>query len=385
MNKLTKAFFMLTLLFGGWALSSCEPDGGEPTPTTTGIELLTSTPLIVADGEEEAVLTVKFNGVDVTDSALIYMNKKRVKSNRFSTENPGSYDFFASYKGKVSKTITIQAANPALYVALPADSQPEKFDGFDRKVLVAEGTGTWCGYCPYMIKALELFCESGANADKAVIVATHSSDEFSNAASDAAIRTMRISSFPSCALNLNPEVLVENRGLDMNVENINSMVGMEMLDKARVGISASTAVSVDSTIVGVRAAVKVGAEGNYRINAWLIEDGVPAMQTSNWPDFSDGMANVLIDHNHILRDASCTSFIQGQVLSQKGACAAGEVIEFYHEFNTVAASVANVANCKIAVLVSATSGTSSNYYVNNIIECHVGDSVPFAYNTTDED
>lgn len=385
MNKLTKAFFMLTLLFGGWALSSCEPDGGEPTPTTTGIELLTSTSLIVADGEEEAVLTVKFNGVDVTDSALIYMNKKRVKSNRFSTENPGSYDFFASYKGKVSKTITIQAANPALYVALPADSQPEKFDGFDRKVLVAEGTGTWCGYCPYMIKALELFCESGANADKAVIVATHSSDEFSNAASDAAIRTMRISSFPSCALNLNPEVLVENRGLDMNVENINSMVGMEMLDKARVGISASTAVSVDSTIVGVRAAVKVGAEGNYRINAWLIEDGVPAMQTSNWPDFSDGMANVLIDHNHILRDASCTSFIQGQVLSQKGACAAGEVIEFYHEFNTVAANVANVANCKIAVLVSATSGTSSNYYVNNIIECHVGDSVPFAYNTTDED
>ena len=380
MNKLTKAFFMLTLLFGGWALSSCEPDGGEPTPTTTGIELLTSTPLIVADGEEEAVLTVKFNGVDVTDSALIYMNKKRVKSNRFSTENPGSYAFFASYKGKVSKTITIQAANPALYVALPADSQPEKFDGFDRKVLVAEGTGTWCGYCPYMIKALELFCESGANADKAVVVAAHSGDEFGNAASDAAIRVMQISSFPSCVLNLNPEVLVMNQGLEVNVENINSMVGMELLDKARVGISASTAVSVDSTIVGVRAAVKVGAEGNYRINAWLIEDGVPAMQSSNWPEFSDGMAEVLINHNHILRDASCTSFIQGQVLSQKGACAAGEVIEFYHEFDAVAANVTNVANCKIAVLVTATSGTSSNYYVNNIIECPVGSSVPFAYN-----
>ena len=380
MNKLTKAFFMLTLLFGGWTLSSCEPDGGEPTPTPTGIELLTSTSLIVADGEEEAVLTIKYNGVDVTDSALLYMNKKRVKSNRFSTDKPGAYDFFASYKGKVSKTITIQAANPALYVALPADSQPEKFDGFERKVLVAEGTGTWCGYCPFMIRALELFGESGANADKAVIVATHSSDEFSNAASDAAIRTMRISSFPSCALNLNPEVLVENRGLDMNVENINSMVGMEMLDKARVGISASTAVSVDCTIVGVRAAVKVGAEGNYRINAWLIEDGVPAMQSSNWPEFSDGMAEVLINHNHILRDASCTSFIQGQVLSQKGACAAGEVIEFYHEFDAVAANVTNVANCKIAVLVTATSGTSSNYYVNNIIECPVGGSVPFAYN-----
>ena len=342
--------------------------------------LSVSSDMLIANGTDELVFTAMVGDVDVTVEAALYVNNKQMSSNRFSTEQAGSYKFFASYKGKLSNYITINAANPALYVELPEDSQVDKFSDFQRKVLVTEGTGTWCGYCPYMITALDLFSEYGSNADKAVIVAIHSGDEFSNAASDAAVSACRITGFPSCVFNLNPDALLENNDPNVNAENLNTMVSMELMETARVGIAAATAVSADGTIVGVRAAVKVGKDGKYRINAWLIEDGVPAYQTSNWYEFSNGKSTVLIDHMHILRGASCVSPIQGQLLGEKGDCAAGDVLEYYHEFDVAKAGIANVANCKVAVMVTATTGSSSKFLVNNIIECSVGESVPFAYN-----
>lgn len=386
MKKIANIFFVLTLLLGGTSLVSCEKfsflQGGEGTEQEGGTEnngqttpavktavLSASTSIIIADGEDEVTFTVLFGEQDVTDSVYLYVDNKRMSSNRFSTDKAGSYKFFASYKGKISNTVVITAANPALYIGLPEDSQPDKFDGFDRKVLVAEGTGTWCGLCPYMIRALELFEENGSNASKAVIVATHSGDEFSNQASEAAVVAMKIKGFPSCVLNLDPEILVENNNPDINAEYINTMVGMELKEAARVGIAATTAVSADSTVVGVRTAVKVGEEGSYRINAWLIEDGVEAYQNG---------AEV-IDHKHILRAASHVSPIQGVLLGEKETCSAGEQVEFYYEFDTKKADVESVENCKVVVLVTATNGTSSKYVVNNIIECPVGESVPFAY------
>ena len=382
MTQSSKIFSLLALLFIGWGLSSCEEiysGEDDTTPIEMGLVVYPSSYIIIADGEDEAVLTVKFDGINVTDSSVIYMNKKRMKSNRFSTEKSGDYEVFASYKGKVSKTVTIKAANPTLYVDLPEDGQKEKFSDFQRKVLVAEGTGTWCGYCPYMITALEIFRENGSNADKAVIVAMHSGDEFSNAASDAAVAPTAKKGFPHCVFNLNPEIILQNDYPSVTAEKINSMVGMELKEEARVGITAATAVSKDSAVVAVRAAIKIGQEGNYRINAWLIEDGVPEYQSSQWPEFSDNKSTVLIDHMHILRDASCISPIQGKLLNEKGACKKGETVDFFHEFDVIEANISNVANCKIAVIVTATSGTSSTYFVNNIVECKVGDSVPFAY------
>ena len=383
MAKLSKLSLLLAFILGGWSFSSCEaPESGDDNTSTVvkGLVIYTSSPVIIADGKEEAILTVKSDGIDVTSSAIIYKNKARMNGNRFITENPGNYEFFASYKGKVSRTIVVKAANPALYVELPQDVQVNKFSDFQRKVLVAEGTYTTCPNCPYMIRAMELFSEKGANANKAVIVAAHTGDEFSNPASEAAVRTMRMTYFPCCAFNLNPDIAIGNDYPETNAEKINAIVGMELMEDARVGIASATAISKDSTLVAVRAAVKVGKDGSYRINAWLIEDGVLGYQSSNWPEFSDGKYTVLIDHMHILRDASCVSPIQGELLGEKDACVEGDVIEFYHEFDVTESNVANTANCKVAVLVTATSGTSSVYYVNNIVECKVGESVPFAYN-----
>ena len=367
MKKVFNGLFTLALLVSSFCFTSCEQSEIEGE-----LVLSVSASLIVANGTDELVLTAKVGDVDVTSEMELYVNNIIMNGNVFSTQYPGEYKFYAYYKGQVSNKITINAANPALYVNLPADSQADKFTGFQRKVLVAEATGTWCGYCPYMIAALELFSESGSNAKKAVIVATHSGDEFSNNASEAAISAMKVPGFPSCVMNLNPDVLVQNNLYpSVNAETINTLVGMELKEAARVGIATATAVSLDGTIVGVRAGVKIGKEGKYRINAWLIEDGVDAYQSG---------AESVISHMHILRSASCPSPIHGALLGGKETCSAGETIEFYHEFNAKKAGVSNIANCKVAVMVTSASGDSSKFFVNNIVECTAGESVPFAYN-----
>ena len=371
MKKLIYSLFALTMLFG---MVSCEEKPVEGKPV-----LSVSTDLFVADGEEGVEFTVKVGDVDVTAESIIYVDNKPITGNFFTTTEAKIYKAFATYNGQLSNQLSVKAANPALYVDLPEDTLADKFDGFHHKVLMTQATGTWCGYCPYMIRGIELFREYGSNAANTVVVATHSSDEFSCKASEEAIKALRATYFPSAYLNLNSETYVGNyQNAEFNAENLNASAGMELKEKANVGIAATVATNNSKSVIAVRAAVKVGKTGSYRINAWLVEDKLPAYQTSNWYEFSNGMSTVLINHDYVLRGASCVSPIQGELLGGKASCEQGETIEYYYEFDADDADFVHATNCKVVVLVS--TGSGKNFYVNNVIECPVGKSVPFAYN-----
>lgn len=370
MKKLIYSLFALTMLFG---MASCEEKPVEGKPVLT-----VSTDLFVADGEEGVEFTVKVGDVDVTAESTIYVDNKPITGNFFTTTEAKFYKAFATYNGQTSNKLSIQAANPALYVELPEDTLADKFSGFHHNVLMTQATGTWCGYCPYMIRSIELFRENGSNAANTVVVATHSNDEFSCKASEAAVSALHVQGFPSSFFNLNPEAIVENNDPNINSEVINASAGMELKEEANVGIAATVATNSSKSVIAVRAAVKVGKTGAYRINAWLVEDKLPAYQSSSWYEFSNGMSTVLIEHDFVLRGASCLSPIQGEFLGGKSSCEQGETIEYYYEFDADDADFVDVANCKVVVLVSAASG--KNFYVNNVIECPVGKSVPFAYN-----
>lgn len=375
-NEMKKLFYSLFALVGLFCTSSCveqQTNYVEGTPV-----LSVSTELFVADGEDQVVLTVMVGDVDVTDDAKLYADYEEISCPVFTTTRAKDYKFFASYNGKVSNQIVVKAANPKLYLDLPVDTLADKFDNFQHKVLLTQATGTWCGYCPYMIRSIELFRKNGSNAPNTVVVATHSGDELSSPASEEVIASLRVQGFPTSYFSLNPDVVIQNQLPELNAEVLNTTAGMELMSRANVGIAATTAATSNKSMIAVRAAIKVGAKGAYRVNAWLVENGVSASQASYWAEFSDGMSSVLIDHDFILRAASCVSPIQGELLGGKTSCAKGEIIEFYHEFNTKAAGIANADNCKVVVLVTSASG--STFCVDNVIECEVGESVSFAYN-----
>ena len=370
MKKIMNKCAALALLFLALGFTACEKDKlveGEPVLTL-------SKTLVLADGKDEVVMKVTVGGVDVTKNATFYKDELSYDGNTFSTNKPGDYVFYAVYNNQNTKAFAVKAADPRLYVALPEDSKADQFTDFGHKVLLTQGTGTWCGFCPYMIRAIELFRAEQSNADKVVVVATHGGDNLSNKASEAVVKACRITGFPSSVFNLNYEALLENNESSLNAVKINSMANMELMEDARVGIS--SVVRSAGNKVSVRSAIKVGETGAYRINAWLVEDGVKDVQQSYLSDFP----TAIIDHNFVLRDASCITPVFGGMLGGKEQCDAGETIEFYHEFDGKAAGVSNVANCKVVVLVSAMLEGSVRYAVNNVVECPVGGVVPFAYN-----
>ena len=171
MKKVFSTLLTLAIMVSGLCFTSCEEKEPEGQLVVTA-----STNLIVADGNDEVVLTAKVGELDVTQEVFFYVNNTPMSSNVFTTVKAGDYKFFASYKGDLSNQVTVKAASPALYIAVPEDSQPENFSGFQRKVLLTEATGTWCGYCPNMIAALEYFSENYSNASNTVVVATHAKD-----------------------------------------------------------------------------------------------------------------------------------------------------------------------------------------------------------------
>lgn len=366
-NKLT-AFALLLVALG---FTACEKKLIEGTPVLT-----TSSELILADGKETLVMKVTVNGEDVTEDARFFVNNLLHDGNTFATSKSGDYAFYAEYNSQRSNIIVVKAVNTSLYGELPADSHPEQFDNFAHKVLLTQGTGTWCGYCPYMIRAIELFREGQSNADKVVVVATHSGDNLSSKASEAAIKQCRISNFPTSAFNLNYESQVSNNLPETNAANINAKASMELKREARVGISAVSKAAGNK--MSVRAAVKVGKTGAYRINAWLVEDDVIDVQ-SNYTTIYDG-GSVIIKHDFVLRDACSTTPIFGEWLGGQEECQAGDTFEFYHEFDGKSAGVVSNGNCKIVVLVSTPLDGTTRFVVNNVIEIPVGSKAEFAYN-----
>ena len=353
---------------------------GNPNGIVDGTPVLwSSSNSIIADGNNEASFSVMVDSIDVTKDATFYLNEQPYNCNTFSTTTAGTYNFHAIYNNQRTNIISIRAIDTQPYADLPYDERAEQFDCFERKVLVTWATGTWEGYSPYMIRALELFEENGSNASKAVIVATHSGDEFSCEASEAAVSASKVSGFPSCVLNLNPEAIIDNAQPEVNAERINTAVGMELKEVASVGLAATAIGNQDNSVIYVHAGVKIGADGNYRVNAWLIEDGVAASQSSYWSEFSNGKSSIVIDHMHILRGANCTQPIYGQCLGDKETCKYGEIVDFFGEISVTDANISNISNCKIVVIVSKKLDNSSRFTVNNVIELKIGESVPFIY------
>ena len=370
MKKLAKKLAAFALLIAAIGFTSCEEEliDGEPVLTASSEQIL-------ADGNDALVMKVTVNGKDVTKNAKFFMNHILHKGNTFTTTTPSDYTFYAEYNKQRTNSITVKAMDTRLHAEIPEDTCANQFENFAHKVLLIQATGTWCGWCPNMIRGIELFREEQANADKVVVVAAHCQDNLSSKASDAIHSTCMISSWPTCLFNLNKDTKISSSNPTVNAVNLNTKASMELKEEARVGIAAASKIAGSKT--SVRAAVKVGVSGAYRINAWLVENDVEDIQSDYTGLYGD---QSLLQHDFVLRDASYTTPIFGELLGSKEECAAGETLEFYHEFDGKNAGILDMTNCKIVVLVSAQLEGSTRFAVNNVIELPVGESVGFAYN-----
>lgn len=108
-------------------------------------------PVLTADRTEldianadKAVLTVTYNGQDVTSSSVIYYagagstSYTPLEGNVFAPQQEGEHTLYAEYLDKTSAQIKINVKN----------TEVKTESKFDRHVCVVEFTGAWCINCP---------------------------------------------------------------------------------------------------------------------------------------------------------------------------------------------------------------------------------------------
>ena len=357
-----------------WALSSCgnTSDITKEVSVILGqMEFTSDVDQVRSDGVDAVTFTVKVTDEtgkvhDVTEHAEIYLSyeKTPLTSNVFTTEVEGEYVFYAVYGLQVSQDIVITAINDV--PELPADPQETNLS-FNHKMLLVQHTGATCSNCPRMMESLRTLSQDVSYSSLYHHVASHSyNDGLDDAAYSAAARDLSMAYnltglYPMLTFNLT------SVAVSTDLQEIKAKINELKKDKAPVGIAAAVKQSGNDILVNVE--VKAAEANNYRVAAWLLEDGIYSLQSG----MSESWHNT---HDNALRyaagKASQLSFVGDKLGELKAGEKAGKVFVLPVDEAWVA------ANCEVLVLVTA-ADANGNYDVVNCALCQVDDTVSYDY------
>lgn len=344
-----------------------EPDPGPEPPKPSGdVELSLDRTVIHANGEDAAEFIVIVNGEQVTEGVTIYnaQTNEPLSGLTFTTTETGTYSFWASYEASNSARVTLTAiAFPV--PELPADPNPDG-RAFVRKVLLTQFTGTGCGWCPGMITIMGQMLDEEDYASKVELAAAHNFNSDDPCyLSQRLDQAMGVSSFPYVVADMY-----------MGFNNYNSLIGLKRVvddsyarSEALAGICAKAELN-DNTLV-VHVGVKAGETRDFRVGAWLLEDGIYGKQ-SNYT----GLQGDFDTHNNVIRmaDSKVSSVdYSGYALGQIEAGKTGEhvfVIEMDEKWVKSA--------CRLLLFVT-TDETEQKLVVNNVVSCPLDGEVEYAY------
>lgn len=367
-----------------WALalmiSSCSSNGeneenGNGGETAPGDIVLTlSTNAIQADGKDKCDFTVTMDKEQLTKEVAIYMvgnTTTPLEGLSFTSTKTGEYKFFASYKDKVSKQVTVKVLSQI--PDLPADEQPQN-TSFKRRIMALQFTGTGCPNCPYMIAAIHEILKSDV-ADKVIFTGIHaynSDDIMFTAAMGAIGSTYGNGYYPGVGLDLRKEVLNAVSDVNTTTSRLKNMISKAQEGDAKAGISASVLKTGNEIIVKV--AVKAAETGNYKVGAWVLEDGIYAKQSN-----STSIKGYDFDtHNNVVREVSGRNDydFSGDLL---GEITKGETKN--HVLNMKINPEWSLQNCKIICFVSTpdAGGAAKKFYITNAAICNIDGAKLFEY------
>lgn len=313
------------------------------------------------------------DGTDITAEATIMDrtdNRFAIVPNPFTPTEDGEYTFFATGANFISSDIKVNVV-PSI-PALPVDAQPEN-TSFNHRILLVDHSGTNCGWCPQMMKILhEIANEESDYHSKYYEVVSHSFNNNDPASSDAAYfvkKHFRISNFPSLTYNFYHDTVSSHDGgapvVKAQIDRLWKAEG------ANVGIAATTSLATKCVVVNTE--VKAAATNDYRITAWLLQDGIEALQ-------SGGLEDWMHIHNNALRQRVNVDTISGVDL---GNIAAGEI-----KSETLTLDISkinwdihkenNKENFKVLIIASE-KNDKGRFEVANVALCHIDQSVTYDY------
>jgi hypothetical protein len=163
----------------------------------------------------------------------------------------------------------------------------------EKRVLIEEATGTWCGWCPRGAVYTEQI--DTVHLGTAIVVAVHNSDPMTNTAYDAGIGGL-IGGYPSGCVDR------KTNDVDPTDFEATYLDRIGDVSPADVGVTATYNAVTRQVDINVSSTFAANLNGDFRLNAVLVEDDVTGTtstyaQTNYYSSASQNIALVGAGHN----------------------------------------------------------------------------------------
>ncbi|MFI0425332.1 MAG: Omp28-related outer membrane protein [Flavobacterium sp.] len=290
MKKILLAIaFLSTLIY-----TSCSSDeSGNGGSSYTSITLSSST--TDADLNELAVFTTTANnGTLITSNITYYVNDVAITGNTYTFTSSGTYNVYSKYV-KGSTTLTSATIEIAVYDKI----------SFNKRVLIEDFTGTWCGYCPRVAYAIDQV--NNQTTDATVVAIHRGSDPYNFTGASSLESQIGLTGYPTAMLN---------RTTDWSYPEpsyVSQAVNLTTGTNPYVGLALVTSTSGNTSTVEVKA--KFGKNfSDLKLVVYALEDNLIYNQT-NYTAYYGGTSTIAnFEHNHVLR-AVLSSDILGETVT----------------------------------------------------------------------
>lgn len=227
-----------------------------------------------------------YTGEDTAMDATFYINDTPISGESFQSTEPGVYEVYASYEIE-GETINTDVKEFSVYI-------PKRY------LVLEDYTGTWCGYCPGVLEAMDKVID---DSEYVSVVAIHkTSYSFEDPMHFNDLPTLEsefdVQGFPSARLNRTEKWLKPYPH-----------------DQAMVypGQETDRSIKIDSKLRGDNLKIEVdvlfenGTQDGDKIVVYLIENGILHDQINYYNDdpespyFEAGNPILDFEHNNVLR------------------------------------------------------------------------------------
>lgn len=338
---------------------------GQESVDNPSMELAESTLTAAADGGIiTASLITNIAWVATTECEWIYLDATEGIG---TTEISIAVDPTTSYNVSTA-TVTFSDISSDAEVTLTINREgqiaPEGTE-YRRRSLVTKFTATWCGYCPSVSAVLDEIRESDPNMF--VEIAMHYDDNFPYNHTVTYANAWGVSGFPSVIIDMNNTSYFYSGAGYTAYTYKSAMAKSQAANPTVVGIQASVEMDASNT-VSVDIDTDIQADGNYKIICAYTKSGYAYTQSGGTSDYRQ---------NHVLLDFLQSASFGDELKS--GGCLNGDKVSTSYSLvidDLVDEADADNVSFVIVVLNEVSSGV---YYVNNAIECGIGETKFYEY------